>query len=200
MGMGSHLDAPATLTKGKDPPWLIKYEARWRRFQCESFGGQISCPYRYSNPRSSSPSRHVFRDLPRRLRPMFALHMLCYTVQSRAAHTWERKAYRVLWGKPERKNRLENLGAGGRPILKLGWSCELDDTGSGQGTVVGSCEHNSELSCSTKCVLFLDKKKQAIYVQRNIVMRSRDLYTSSATALLWRFSVAATIKHTQVFI
>jgi len=44
--------------------------------------------------------------------------MFCNTVQFRAAHTWGEK-YRVLWGKPERKIRLENLGAGGRPVLQL---------------------------------------------------------------------------------
>ena len=44
-----------------------------------------------------------------------------------------------------------------------------------------SFERGSELSGSMKYGLFLDKKKkQAIYVQRNIVMRSRYVYTSSA--------------------
>jgi hypothetical protein len=46
------------------------------------------------------------------------------------------KAYRVLCGKLDRKNRLENPGTGGRLIIKLQLGCVMDDTGSGKGTIV----------------------------------------------------------------
>ena len=136
MGMGSHLAAPATLTQGNNPPWHIKYEARWRRCQSESFGGEISCPCRCANSRASSPSRHVFRDLLKRLPPsppVFSTYVLLHCPIPCRTHMGEKK-YTVFCGEnpKEKKNRLENLGAGGRPILQLEWGCVLDDTGSGQ--------------------------------------------------------------------
>jgi hypothetical protein len=69
-------------------------------------------------------------------------------------HAWEKKAYKVLVGKPEGKRPL------GRPRRRwedgirmdpgeigLG-GCGLDSTSSGQGQVASCCECSDELSGS----------------------------------------------------
>jgi hypothetical protein len=72
-----------------------------------------------------------------------------------------RVAYRVLVGKPEGRRPL------GRPrrrwgiILQLilgkwGGEHELDQSGSGQGQVVGSCEHGNESLAAIKFREFLE--------------------------------------------
>jgi hypothetical protein len=72
-----------------------------------------------------------------------------------------RKVYRVLVGKPEGKNHLEDQGVGGKMgsewiLRRLTWGggCGLDSTGSGQGPVAGCCECGDEPSgsCTTELV------------------------------------------------
>jgi hypothetical protein len=72
-----------------------------------------------------------------------------------------RGAYRILVGRPEGRNHLEDRGVDGRIILK--WIFKkwdgghgLDSYGSGQGQVAGSCECGNEPSDSIKCGEFLD--------------------------------------------
>jgi hypothetical protein len=60
-----------------------------------------------------------------------------------------RNAYKILVGKPEGKNHLEDLGIGGRIVLKqisekYSVRCGLDASGSGQGLVVGCCKHSNK--------------------------------------------------------
>jgi hypothetical protein len=53
------------------------------------------------------------------------------------------------------RDHLEDLSVDG--ILgKLEGRCGLDASGSGKGPVMGSCEHNNELSGSIKIREFLD--------------------------------------------
>ena len=70
-------------------------------------------------------------------------------------------ACRVLVGKPEGKNHLEDPGVDGRIILKCileKWDRGpgLDRSGSGQGQMVVSCECGDEPSGSTKCREFFE--------------------------------------------
>jgi hypothetical protein len=67
-----------------------------------------------------------------------------------------RNAYNILDGE-----HFEDLGVDGKIILEriLGNRVErfgLDTSGSGQGPVVGSCEHSNEPSVSIKGREFLD--------------------------------------------
>jgi hypothetical protein len=57
--------------------------------------------------------------------------------------------YRVLVGKPEGKNHLEDQGVDGRMESEwiLGYwleECIVDQVGSGQGPVAGCCEYGDE--------------------------------------------------------
>jgi hypothetical protein len=72
-----------------------------------------------------------------------------------------RGAYRALVGKPEGRRPL------GRPrrrwednikmdLSEVGWGHGLDQSGSGQGQVAGSCEYGDEPSGSIKCGEFLE--------------------------------------------
>jgi hypothetical protein len=65
----------------------------------------------------------------------------------------ERKVYKVLVGKPEGRNHLEDQGVGGKMgsewiLGRLAWGCGLDSTGSGQGPVAGCGECGDEPSGS----------------------------------------------------
>jgi hypothetical protein len=67
----------------------------------------------------------------------------------------KRGIYRVLVGKPEGKRP----GIDGRIVLRWifgKWGYGLDQAGSGQGQVAGTCECSNEPSGSTKCGEFLD--------------------------------------------
>jgi hypothetical protein len=72
-----------------------------------------------------------------------------------------RGAYRVLVGKPEGKNHLEDLSVEGRMIVK--WVFKkwagvngLDSPWSGQEQVAGSCECGTEPVGSIKFGKFID--------------------------------------------
>jgi hypothetical protein len=71
------------------------------------------------------------------------------------------KAYNILVGKPEGKRLLEDLGVMGRSYQngssgnRVG-RCGLDSSGSGQGPLMGYCEHGSEPSGYIKGGEFLD--------------------------------------------
>jgi len=72
-----------------------------------------------------------------------------------------RGAYRVLVGRPEIRDHLEDLGIDGRIILKwvqgraLG-KHGIDFSGLGEREVVGACGCDDEHSGSIKCGKFLD--------------------------------------------
>jgi hypothetical protein len=48
------------------------------------------------------------------------------------------------------------------------WGCELDSSGSGQGPVVGSCEHDSEPSGSVKGGEFLNWVSDCSFVKEGL--------------------------------
>jgi hypothetical protein len=65
-----------------------------------------------------------------------------------------RGVYRVLVGKPEGRNHLENPGVDWRIILRWilrKWEYGLDQAGSGEGQVTGTFECGNEPSGSIKC-------------------------------------------------
>ena len=71
-----------------------------------------------------------------------------------------RCVYRVLVGKPEGRNHLEDPGIDGRIILRWlfrKWDVGhgLDQSGSGQGQMADTCECGNETSGSIKCWKFL---------------------------------------------
>jgi hypothetical protein len=66
-----------------------------------------------------------------------------------------RNAQKILVWKTEGKKHSEDLDIDGKTILeltleKMGGRCGLDSSGTGQGKVVGSCEHDNEDWGSTK--------------------------------------------------
>jgi hypothetical protein len=72
-----------------------------------------------------------------------------------------RCVYRVVVGKPEGRDHLEDPGIGGR--IQLKWILRkwvgghgLERCGSGWGQVADTCECGNELSGSIKCWEFLD--------------------------------------------
>jgi hypothetical protein len=70
-----------------------------------------------------------------------------------------RGVYRVLVGKTEGKNHLEDPGERKIILRSSGsemWGHGLDRSGSGHGQVAGTCKRGNEPSGSKKCDEFLD--------------------------------------------
>jgi hypothetical protein len=71
----------------------------------------------------------------------------------------KRGVYRILVGKPEERDCSGNPGIDGRITLRWifrKWGYGLNQTGSGYGQVMGTCECSNEPSGSIKRGEFLD--------------------------------------------
>jgi hypothetical protein len=82
----------------------------------------------------------------------------------------ERKVYKVLEGKPERKGHSEDQGVGTSMesdwiLGRLAGECGLDSTGSGEGPMASCCECGNEPSCSCATELVLWEEQAIVNIK-----------------------------------